>query len=79
MQTDKITHATICYAITLTIGLFIDWWVGVCVALMVGLGKELYDKYKGNKFDWHDMLADVVGGVVGVIVGLTICQWLGRS
>jgi hypothetical protein len=32
-------------------------------AVLVGTGKELYDKYyKKTKFDWVDLLATVVGG-----------------
>lgn len=39
--------------------------IGAAVALGVGLLKELYDAATGEEFDWKDVVADVVGVVVG--------------
>ena len=41
------------------------WWVAPVAVLMVGVGKEIWDKLnpKKKKFDWMDILADAVGVV----------------
>lgn len=41
------------------------------MGVMAGIGKELYDKKKGGKIDWHDMAATVIGALV-----LQIFVWL---
>ncbi len=51
-------------------------WLGVLAGLittfvgatLVGLLVEFYDKRRGGKFDKYDLLATVVGGVVGTAV-----------
>ena len=45
--------------------------VGFGVSLAVGIGKELYDKYKEKEtFDWGDIKADIVGAACGSVIGL---------
>jgi len=48
----------------------------ICV-LGVATGMEFKDKYYGNKFDWLDWLATMLGGLIGqllqcLIIYLTI-------
>ena len=40
------------------------------IALAIGLLKELYDCHKPNPtgWDWHDLLADTIGIIVGMIL-----------
>lgn len=41
--------------------------LSILVVLVIGTGKELWDKYgKGTFFDWTDIFMDVSGGVFGI-------------
>ena len=50
------------------------WFGGFTSALAMGIGKEYGDECaEGNKWDWEDILHDVLGGFVGAsIVYLTL-------
>ena len=50
------------------------WFGGFTSALAMGIGKEYGDECaEGNKWDWHDVLHDVLGGIVGAsLVCLTL-------
>jgi len=39
------------------------WWHSGFIVLAIGFGKELYDKFKYNKFDWKDIGFDCIGVV----------------
>ncbi|MBO6271461.1 hypothetical protein J6O48_01635 [bacterium] len=46
---------------------------GFSVAFAAGLGKEYGDKVNpNNKWDWYDILADVLGSLIGVIIPILI-------
>lgn len=75
MGKDKILHflacETICFAVVI-LGLIIglgDYCIaaGVIVALLAGIGKEIYDRKKGGVFDFNDILADAAGILVGAV------------
>ena len=52
-------------------GCLISACVGFGVSLAVGIGKELYDKFKEKAtFDWGDIKADIVGAVCGSVIGM---------
>ena len=42
------------------------WTAGVAT-LSVGVGKELWDRYRGRAFSWRDLSADAAGGGTGAI------------
>lgn len=77
---DKFLHAGVCFLATAFVILATYWlgrtasvFCGVLFALGLGLGKEFGDSMaKGNKWDWGDMLADVVGILVAVGIALII-------
>ena len=50
------------------------WFGGFTSALAMGIGKEYGDECaEGNKWDWSDVLHDVLGGIVGAsLVCLTL-------
>lgn len=50
------------------------WFSGLACALAMGVGKEYGDECaEGNKWDWSDVLYDVLGGFVGAsVVCLTL-------
>ena len=74
MKTDKITHALIGAAASAWVSmpaylttndLFTGLWVALWVAIIAGAIKEFCDtNTDGNKWDWRDFLATVVGGVL---------------
>jgi VanZ family protein len=74
---DKALHFAVCCVITL-IPFLITWnvnWVffGFLVAIMIGFMKELFDKYvKKTKFDLIDMIADILGAFLGVLIAALI-------
>jgi len=80
IQQDKKLHAGICGIIAAVLG-----WVFILnpvlvgfiflvpiVPMLIGAGKELYDKKKGGRFSWEDILADFIGTILGCIV-VAIC------
>jgi VanZ family protein len=78
---DKICHALACALITIVItgmmlkvteSLVFSVIGGAVVAVLVGVYKELVDKYDGEEFDKMDLLADCIGTVIGVILSIII-------
>jgi hypothetical protein len=41
---------------------------GISVALIVSLSKEPYDEIKYKGWSWDDLIADLIGIVLGIIV-----------
>lgn len=50
------------------------WFSGFTSSLALGVGKEYGDECsENNKWDWNDVLHDVIGGIVGAsVVCLTL-------
>lgn len=78
---DKWLHFTCCMLIalvvTMILGMMSNWYVGalagLSTAMGTGVGKEYGDaKSPGNKWDWKDILADLVGAAVGIVIGIII-------
>ena len=78
---DKTCHALACALITIVItgmmlkvteSLVFSVIGGAVVAVLVGVYKELVDKYDGEEFDKMDLLADCIGTVIGVILSIII-------
>lgn len=78
---DKKLHFICCMLIalatTILIGLLSNWYAGSLAGLLTamgtGVGKEYGDKINPyNKWDWYDILANLIGAVVGVILGTTV-------
>lgn len=80
---DKVKHAVVCLAITIAVAFAIigvcTWYgakppkivcgaVGACLALIAGVGKEASDYITNRKFDFSDLLADVVGAAIGIVL-----------
>lgn len=43
------------------------------LAIIVAIGKEIYDsKLQGNHFCWKDIVADVIGIILGSIIHVTV-------
>ncbi len=76
MGKDKILHALVCFAAVVGCGIATCWISidasfasGIGFAIGLGLGKEYGDsKAKGNKWDWMDIAADLIGTAAGALV-----------
>lgn len=73
--TDKLLHFNACLFVAYLTARLLPCCTVVCMlagfdlAVLIGVGKELYDEgQEGNTFDWGDLLADVVGAAVGAVM-----------
>lgn len=65
MQLDKVKHIVACFCIAFPIGI-LNPIAGLVVAILVGIGKEVYDKVSGKGVaDFWDLVADFIGAVFG--------------
>lgn len=61
---DKKKHFFVCLILSI-----------ICpiLAIIAAVGKEIYDsKQKGNHFCWKDIVADVIGIILGSIIHVTV-------
>lgn len=65
---DKILHFCCCLLITLLLG----WQAGATAAVTKEVADEMhYRQYSvGNGWDWMDVLADIAGIAIGIIIRL---------
>ena len=65
---DKLIHFLGGLVIALLAGLFLDAWIGLAAAVVVGIGKELVDRMGFGTVDKWDAVATIVGGLLGFIL-----------
>lgn len=61
---DKKKHFFVCLILSI-----------ICpiLAIIAAIGKEIYDsKQKGNHFCWKDIVADLVGIIIGSLINISI-------
>ena len=61
---DKVAHFFASAFICLALGKFVHWLIAALVSILLGLVKELLD----IKFNWKDIVADILGVVLSVII-----------
>lgn len=72
---DKVLHGVVCMFATAVTGAVLFFMgeaasivAGALFALGLGIGKEVGDHLAtGNRWDWRDILADVIGIALGVL------------
>lgn len=65
---DKLKHIVVSAIIAVVLNLILPWWVAALITLAIGVGKEVYDKLsKKGHAEWEDLVADVVGVVIGLL------------
>jgi uncharacterized protein YfiM (DUF2279 family) len=77
IATDKVKHFLACAAISFTASTVEfgaeyhnAWIAGFIAGMAIGVGKEYGDSCAhGNKWDWSDIGADVVGSIIGATLG----------
>lgn len=73
---DKIYHLVAGFLIALIFGL-ITPVLGLALAIIAGVGKEIYDKkIKKSVIDPLDVIATVVGGILGTGLAIVITNML---
>ena len=77
IATDKVKHFLACAAISFTASTVEfgaeyhnAWIAGFIAGMAIGVGKEYGESCAhGNKWDWSDIGADVVGSIIGATLG----------
>jgi len=67
-QQDKQKHFAICLLITLVLLPFLGVILSTLITFIIGLSKEIWDKYYGSGFCWYDMLANFMGWLSAVCI-----------
>lgn len=76
IPSDKWAHGVVSMVMVIVIGRLstldvpANIFVAFCVTMGAGLTKEMYDEVFRHGFDWDDLIADMVGCVVGMIIFL---------
>ena len=65
---DKIAHFSVSGLLVFVFGKFVPFWAASILVLILGISKEIYDAKMGGKFDFRDLLADLLGVAVATIV-----------
>lgn len=87
---DKLLHILVVFCIAALIGALIahipphkEWTTAIVsfiVALLVGIGKEIRDsREKGNHFCVWDIVADIIGAVLGSGVAWLAAHFITRT
>lgn len=71
---DKVLHFLACYGVTITFMLTGNWSIGVIIAVILSIAKELFDQWSYGGFSWGDILADVFGIITALIIGGVIMR-----
>ena len=73
---DKIYHLVAGFIISLIFGL-INPVLGLALAIIAGVGKEIYDKkIKKSVIDPLDVISTVVGGILGTGLAIVITNMI---
>ena len=65
---DKLKHIVVSAVIMVLLSLFLPKLIAAVITLVIGIGKELYDKYTGKGCnEWEDLLSDLVGIFIGIL------------
>lgn len=68
--TDKIAHFSLSAFLCLAVSRFLPIWAAIAITIIVGAWKEICDSKTGGKFDWKDIVADMLGIVVATVIQL---------
>ncbi len=68
LKNDKVLHLICNFIIVVVLGFTFNIVTGISVALIASLSKELYDEIKYKGWSWDDLIADLIGIVLGIIV-----------
>lgn len=70
-QIDKVYHFVVCMVMMIVFAKWVfPFPLAVLAVIAVAFGKEVYDRSKYGHFCWYDILADMVGMAVGIVVAV---------
>ena len=73
---DKIYHLLAGFIVSLIFG-FINPVLGLALAIIAGVGKEIYDKkIKKSVIDPLDVIATVLGGILGTGLAIVVTNMI---
>ena len=72
LQIDKILHFIMGWLIVLSIIPIYGIITGIIALVVAAVGKEIYDQWKYKGFDYKDLIATLLGGLVYIII--QICK-----
>jgi len=65
---DKLEHFIVWFGIALFFSHYLGILVGASLSLFLGIVKEIYDELFESHFSWGDLLADVLGILVAILL-----------
>lgn len=65
---DKVKHFILGLIITLLVGFIFSLEYGILVGVSAGVFKEVWDEYTYGGFDAKDLIATLLGVVVGTLI-----------
>ena len=68
LQIDKILHFIMGWLIVLSIITIYGIVTGIIALVVAAVGKEIYDQWKYKGFDYKDLIATLLGGLVYIII-----------
>lgn len=77
VKRDGLLHSESCGLLCIGFDQFMPLWLAAVLAVIFGIGKELWDKKHGGVASWHDVICDIAGVVLVVLVKLAVLLTLG--
>lgn len=69
---DKLKHIALSFLLLLAA---LMWWslpTALAVVFLIGLAKEIWDKYFGSGFCFYDLLGNCIGMGLALVIGVPI-------
>ena len=68
LQTDKLLHAAVSFILVALLGLFCTPFLALCIGIVIGICKELYDDLSDRGTpEVLDLVADAIGVSLGAL------------
>lgn len=67
-QDDKHQHLWYSCFILLILMPVLGWLYGLIGTIILGLIKEIWDHFRGSGFCWYDLLANLIGILLGLLI-----------
>ena len=65
---DGLLHFSVSIILTTLLCLILPFYWAAFIVLLIGIGKEIYDKVnKKGCAEWKDLICDIVGILIGIL------------
>ena len=68
LRTDGLLHITCSALILLALCDVMPLWAAIVITVILGIGKEIYDRHHDGTAELHDLICDAIGIVLGVLI-----------